>query len=273
MATVPVYTVVSPLGATPAVLPNGTVGSAYSATIAASGGTPAYTYSLSHTADGYGNPTYSSLPPGLQLSPQGVLAGTPNLSGAFNLTIVVEDSASPANILLLNYTVVIDSAGSAPGIGMTPVNPIIVRYQIGGPAPNATTINVTPTSGALAFDATVSGVPGASLSATSGSAPAALSLSINTTGLPVGTYAGVVGIYASNAVNAVTGVPFVLTVAPAFACSVSNGSSSTITDVQALINEMLGKSPPANDINGDGVVNVIDVQIVIDAVLTSVCLV
>jgi hypothetical protein len=65
----------------------------------------------------------------------------------------------------------------------------------------------------------------------------------------------------------------VATFGVAYACSTSNGNTSTVSDVQALINQALGKAPPANDINGDGVISVLDVQIVIEAVLTSVCLV
>ena len=57
----------------------------------------------------------------------------------------------------------------------------------------------------------------------------------------------------------------------AYSCSVSSGTSSTIADVQGFINEALGKASGANDINGDHVVNVADVQIVINAVLFSFC--
>jgi hypothetical protein len=39
-----------------------------------------------------------------------------------------------------------------------------------------------------------------------------------------------------------------------------------------MINEALGAAPPVNDLNGDGRVNVNDVQIVIDAALGQGCL-
>ena len=58
----------------------------------------------------------------------------------------------------------------------------------------------------------VSGIPGASLSATSGTAPASLTLNINTAGLNTGVYAGVVAIYAPTATSGFFGVPVVLTV-------------------------------------------------------------
>ncbi|HUB80571.1 MAG TPA: hypothetical protein VMB03_17325 [Bryobacteraceae bacterium] len=64
-------------------------------------------------------------------------------------------------------------------------------------------------------------------------------------------------------VTAVFGVPY--------ACSVSNGSTTTITDVQGLVNEALGKAAPNNDVNSDGKINVTDVQIVVNALLFSNC--
>jgi hypothetical protein len=39
-----------------------------------------------------------------------------------------------------------------------------------------------------------------------------------------------------------------------------------------MINEALGAATPVNDVNGDHAVNVVDVQITIDAVLTLQCL-
>jgi hypothetical protein len=41
--------------------------------------------------------------------------------------------------------------------------------------------------------------------------------------------------------------------------------------VQLLINQALGISSPVDDLNSDGVVNVVDVQKVIDAVLSLGC--
>jgi hypothetical protein len=44
-----------------------------------------------------------------------------------------------------------------------------------------------------------------------------------------------------------------------------------VGDVQAIINEALGVTTPANDLNGDGTVNVVDLQIVTNAVLGQSC--
>ena len=65
-------------------LPAGTVGTAYTATtLAATGGTPPYTWSVASGA----------LPSGLSLSSAGVVSGTPTASGTFSVTLKVTDSA------------------------------------------------------------------------------------------------------------------------------------------------------------------------------------
>ena len=69
-------------------LPAGTVGTAYTATtLAATGGTPPYTWSV---APG------STLPGGLSLSSAGVVSGTPSVAGTFPVTLQVTDSAQVA---------------------------------------------------------------------------------------------------------------------------------------------------------------------------------
>ena len=54
-------------------------------------------------------------------------------------------------------------------------------------------------------------------------------------------------------------------------CDVNPDGHYTVVDVQTMVNEALGKWQPSNDLNGDKVVNVMDIQIVINAVLSSVC--
>jgi hypothetical protein len=66
-------------------LPGATIGSAYSVTVSAGGGTPPYTWSV----------TAGSLPAGLNLNAStGAIAGTPTTSGSFQFTMLVTDSAS-----------------------------------------------------------------------------------------------------------------------------------------------------------------------------------
>jgi hypothetical protein len=56
-----------------------------------------------------------------------------------------------------------------------------------------------------------------------------------------------------------------------YACSVSNGTSATVADGQAVINEAPGKASSSNDVKADGIVNLIDLQIVINAAIGKGC--
>jgi hypothetical protein len=71
-----------PLQITTTALPEGTEGLAYSASIAAAGGFPPYTFSV----------VQGNLPPGISLSAGGALSGTPGASGEFAVTVQVRDS-------------------------------------------------------------------------------------------------------------------------------------------------------------------------------------
>src|SRR5207302_2076338 len=73
-------TVTPALAVSTTALPSGTVGSSYSTTITASGGTPPYSWS------GAGGD-------GLSLSAAGVLSGTPAQPGTLAESITVSDSA------------------------------------------------------------------------------------------------------------------------------------------------------------------------------------
>ncbi|MCS7042698.1 MAG: Ig domain-containing protein [Bryobacteraceae bacterium] len=72
-----------PLSITTTSLPNGMVGRPYSVTLAASGGSPPYSWSV----------TSGSLPPGLSLGSGGTLSGQPSTPGLFTFTLTVADSA------------------------------------------------------------------------------------------------------------------------------------------------------------------------------------
>jgi len=54
-------------------------------------------------------------------------------------------------------------------------------------------------------------------------------------------------------------------------CDVNQYGTTTVADVQQMINEALGVLSTMNDLNGDGVVNVVDVQIVANAALGLAC--
>ncbi|MFP5265689.1 MAG: putative Ig domain-containing protein, partial [Blastocatellia bacterium] len=92
-----------PLSIVTATLPAGTVSSAYSQTMAASGGTAPYHWSV---LAGSG-----ALPPGLSLSDSGVLSGSPTTAGTYNFTIRVTDTGSGS--AQKAFSVVVGAAGTA----------------------------------------------------------------------------------------------------------------------------------------------------------------
>ena len=70
------------VGVTTSLLPSGTVGTAYDATLAASGGNAPYRWSRA--------PGSGPLPPGLTLNSDGDISGTPDTSGTYDVTVAVQ---------------------------------------------------------------------------------------------------------------------------------------------------------------------------------------
>ncbi len=86
-ATLPATLVINPAPiaiTTTSPLPEGTLNTAYTATLQASGGTAPYSWSV----------TNGTLPAGLTLTAAGLLAGTPTASGSSTFTVQVMDSES-----------------------------------------------------------------------------------------------------------------------------------------------------------------------------------
>lgn len=190
------------LAVTTTSLPNGVVNTAYSQTLAASGGISPYTWSYT-----------GNLPTGLSLNgTTGVISGTPTASGTFNFTAKVTDSESPTVTASASLSITINAQLQITTSGSLPTGVINVAYPgttlqaTGGVTPytwsvsagslpagltlNSSTgqITGTPTqSGAFNFTAKVvdSGTPQQSTTA-------ALSITINgplaitTTSLPAG---------------------------------------------------------------------------------------
>jgi PKD repeat protein len=84
----------------PISLADGTVGTAYSQTITATGGTPPYRFALANGA----------VPPGLALTVAGTLSGTPTATGTFHFAVTATDSAGC--IGTQSYTVTIEGGCS-----------------------------------------------------------------------------------------------------------------------------------------------------------------
>ncbi|MBZ5667969.1 MAG: Ig domain-containing protein, partial [Acidobacteriia bacterium] len=134
-------------------LPGGTVGVAYSQTLAASGGTPSYSWSV----------TAGTLPGGLSLSSGGALTGRPTSAGTFTFTVQVSDSKSATANKQFSVTVI----ANASSLTITTTSPlpggaIGVAYSqtlaaSGGTPPYAWSI----ASGALPSGLALSAVSGA----------------------------------------------------------------------------------------------------------------
>ncbi len=105
----------------PDSLPSGTVGTPYSQTLQPVSGTSPYTFS----DDGF-------LPPGLSLSSDGVLSGTPTQEGTNTFTVTVTDSGTPAQTYSKTYTLVI--SGILPETGSANTNQNYNWPLIGGVA-------------------------------------------------------------------------------------------------------------------------------------------
>src|SRR6185503_19848831 len=133
-------TINSPLSLTN-VLPNGTVGIAYSASITAAGGTTPYACSIT-----------GSLPAGLSLS-NCVVSGTPTVAGSATVTVKVADASSPAQSVSQVETIVISPA----------------VLTMGSPLPNGTvgvaySANITASGGTTRYSCAITGARPAGLS-------------------------------------------------------------------------------------------------------------
>lgn len=139
------------------VLPAGTVGTAYSFTLQASGGTDGYTWNVS----GGALPAWAALS-----STSGTLSGTPNLTGTSNFSITVTDSAG------------LTSAGQALSLIVGPLPPLVISTTL---LPNAS-IGIPYSTTLLA----TGGLPPYTWSVASGSLPSWASLA-SSTGVLSGT--------------------------------------------------------------------------------------
>jgi len=136
-------------------LPNGTVGTAYSQALAASGGTAPYTWSI----------TSGTLPAGLSLSSVGVISGTPTtVGGPTSITFQVTDNTGATATKAL--TVTINSAALSIMTGSLPNGTVGTAYSqalaaSGGTSPYSWTIvsGTLPAGLTLRPGGVISGTP------------------------------------------------------------------------------------------------------------------
>ena len=284
-------TVITPPSITTNSLPSWTVGVAYSQTLAATGGTAPYTWTI----------TSGTLPVGLSLSSSGVISGTPTTAGGpTSITFLVTDSASKTANKSLSITI-----NAAPNIatGSLPNGTVGVAFSqtlsvTGGTSPYTWTITSgsLPTGLSISSSGVLSGTPTAAGSPTSvtfkvtdltgATATKSLSItiitpiSISTNALPNGT----VGTVYSQTLTANGGTsPYTWTIASGTlptgltlsSSGVISGTPTTaggptsvtfkVTDANNLTATQslsITTAYAAWDVNEDGSVNVLDMTLI-----------
>ena len=139
-------------------LPNGVAGTAYSSTLAASGGTLPYSWTVSAGA----------LPAGLTLSKGGTISGTPTATGQFNFTVQVADSSSPVQKATKPFSISVSALALPLAItnASLPNGTVGTAYSsaltaIGGTLPYSWTVSAgaLPAGLTLSKGGTISGTP------------------------------------------------------------------------------------------------------------------
>src|SRR3984957_8394647 len=96
---------VTPISITTSSLPYGDVGASYTTSLAATGGTGTLTWTLTFSQS-------TLLPPGLTLSSNGTISGTPTSAGAYVITVQATDSSG--NIAIRGFTIDVYQSGPPP---------------------------------------------------------------------------------------------------------------------------------------------------------------
>jgi hypothetical protein len=198
-ASAPVCPVVT---MSPAVLPSGLVGTAYSQLITASGGAAPYTYAVSA----------GTLPAGLTLSAGGLLAGTPITAGSTTVTIRATDNNGCVATVV--YTIVIAPAVVCPVITLSPAT---LASGIVGTAYSRT---ITGAGGTGPYVFTI----------TAGTLPSGLTLTTAgvLSGTPTTAGTSPVTIRGTDANGCFASVVYSIVIAPAAVCPVITLSPATL---------------------------------------------
>ena len=150
-------TVAPPLAITTSTLPNGQVGTMYSSSIASTGGLGTVLFVVS----------FGTLPPGLTLSAQGALSGTPTSASSFAFTIAAVDSSAQPQIAQQTYAITIAPL-TITSLSVQPSSPSILvggvqQFIAVGTLPSGATQNLTTAvtwSSSNAATATISNASG-----------------------------------------------------------------------------------------------------------------
>lgn len=167
----------APLEITTASIANPQVGVAYSTTLAGSGGTPPYSWSA------------TGVPAGLSLSSAGVLSGTPTTAGPYTIAVTLTDDVSATANRNIPVTV---SAETPPSItlSLTPLTLTFIGSE-GGANPANQTLTFTSNYAIANWSRAINYIDGSgwlTVTPTSGTTAANLTVAADTTSLTVGTY-------------------------------------------------------------------------------------
>jgi uncharacterized protein (TIGR03437 family) len=164
------------------------------------------------------SPANGTTPASLSVSvnPAGLNPGTYNGT----ITITAPGASNSPQTVAVSLTVT-----SAPTISVSP-SLLNYSYQSGGNPPQVQVVSVSA-SAAATFTAVASGGSWLSVSPTSGTAPASLSVSVNPAGLNPGTYNGTITVSGANGATGSTTINVTLTVTAALPSikSVTNAAS------------------------------------------------
>jgi hypothetical protein len=138
----------------PAVLPSALVGSSYAAVLSAAGGSAPYLFTV----------TSGSMPPGLSVTPSGVVSGTPTASGTYAFTIGLQDVWGCSSGR--NYSVQVDCPALSLNPPSLPSGATGSSYSqtltaVGGTAPHAFSVTAgsLPAGIVLSTGGVLSGIP------------------------------------------------------------------------------------------------------------------
>jgi hypothetical protein len=133
-------------------LPNGAVGSSYNASVTASGGQGAFTF------------TATGLPPGVTLSSAGALSGTPTTAGAYSIVVTATDAAGNTASGTFRVTItaaLVVTASTIPSVVLGNAISSVQLTATGGTPPYQWQSANLPPGVSLALNGALSGTPSA----------------------------------------------------------------------------------------------------------------
>jgi uncharacterized repeat protein (TIGR01451 family) len=225
------------------------------------------------------------------VSDQGWLTIGPVTNGAvnFSFTANTSNSARTAHVAVLGHQIAVSQ--SAPPVPILTVTKTHEGNFVQGQ--NGTTYTVTvsnaagavPSSGLVTVTDTIpAGLTLASMAGTGwncsgdtctrsdvlnpGWSYPAITVTVNSAANAPSQVTNQVGVSGG---GSATAAAIDITSIAVFTCAITGDGTTSIVDVQTIINEALGGMPPVNELNHDGVVNVADVQKVLNSALGLGC--